>query len=63
MSKDNAVSKTLSKCEDYSLASLQLVTMELKVHVSSRTEVEVQASMKDIALCDLRQEAKKKNTG
>lgn len=57
------VSKDLSKCEKFSLASVQLVTMELKVHISSKSEVEVQASMKDISLCDLREETKKRNTG
>ena len=56
-------SKSLDKCGGFSLASVQLVSMDLKVHVSSRSEVEVQATMRDIAFCDLREESKKKNTG
>ena len=57
------VSKDLKKCEKFGLASLQLVTMDLKVHLSSIGEVEVQASMKDICLCDNQEETKKRNTG
>ena len=43
------------------LASLQLVTMELKTVVRSNDAVEVHATMRDIALCD-EQDREYKNT-
>ena len=61
LSGKNDKSKDLGKCGECSLASMQLVTMELKVHVSSRSEVEVQATMKDVALINCLQEKRKRN--
>ncbi len=63
LSPDHEVSKDLSQCVEFGLASLKLVTMELKVQVSSANEVEVEASMKDIAFCDDQKETQKRNTG
>ena len=37
--------------------------MEMKVTISSNEEVQVQATMKDIALCDEQKESQKKRTG
>ena len=56
-------SHDLTKCGDFSLASLELVTMVLTMHLSSKMEVEVQATMKDIALINGLEETKKRNTG
>ena len=55
--------KDLKKCEDKALASLKLVHMDMKVIVSSHTEVDVQASMKDISLSKEQPETKKRHTG
>jgi hypothetical protein len=60
---DDGKSRDLSQCGAFSLASLELVSMVLNMHLSSRTEVEVQATMKDIALINGLEEAKKRNTG
>ena len=57
------VSQNLSRCEAFALVSLKLVTMELKTIVSSQSEVNVQASMKDISLMDELVKTKKRNTG
>lgn len=48
---------------DYALASLELVTMEASVKISSSNEVELKASMKDIALCDMQKERQDIITG
>ena len=53
----------LAKMGDYSLASLQLVSMELKTKLSSNGDVDVEASMKDIALCDEQKHRQGRNTG
>ena len=53
----------LKKCEDKALASLKLVHMDMKVIVSSQTEVDVQASMKDISLSNEQPETKKRKSG
>ncbi len=49
--------------DDYALAALELVTMEASVQISSSNEVELKASMKDIALCDMQKEKQDRITG
>lgn len=62
-SVDNESSKCLSELDDFALASLQLVTMEATVKMSSNNQVELQASMKDIALSDKQKERQSRTTG
>lgn len=62
-SPDNESSKCLSHLDDFALTSLQLVAMEATVKMSSNNEVEVQATMKDIALSDMQNERQNRNTG
>ena len=45
------------------LASLHLLKMELSVSVQSNEEVELQASLKDMALCDEQVSQREKKTG
>ena len=59
----NSRSCDLNKLNEYGLASFQLLTMELKAKMLSNEEVEVYASMKDIALCDERKGSATKRTG
>lgn len=59
----NSKSFDLNKLGDHSLASFQLLSMELKAKVLSNEEVVVEASMKDIALCDEQKDSQKKRTG
>ena len=56
-------SKDFSLMNDFTLTSLQLVTMEAIVKMSSNKEVEVKATMKDISLSDLQPENQGKVTG
>ena len=49
--------------DSYALASLQLLQMELSVSVQSNQEVELQASLRDMALCDEQPDQKQKKTG
>lgn len=49
--------------KDYALASLQLVSMELKTKVFSNGDVDVEATMKDVALCDDQKHRQGRNTG
>ncbi len=49
--------------EDYALASLKLVTMEASVNMSSNNEVNLKATMKDIALCDVQKGKQDRITG
>lgn len=49
--------------DDYALASMELVTMEASINISSSNEVELKASLKDIALCDLQKERQDRITG
>ena len=49
--------------DSYSLASLQLLKMELGVTVLSNQEVELQASLKDMVLCDQQPDQQQKKTG
>ena len=49
--------------DSYSLASLQLLQMELGVTVLSNEEVELQASLKDMVLCDQQPDHQQKKTG
>ncbi len=62
-SSSDVVSQSFSELEDYALASLQLVTMEASVNMSSNNEVNLKASMKDIALCDMQNGKQDKITG
>lgn len=59
----NSKSLDLNQLGDCGLVSLQLITMEMKVKMLSNEEVEVQATMKDIALCDEQKDSQKKKTG
>ena len=63
LSVGDGKSQDLWKCEEHALATMKLVHMDLKVIVSSQTEVDVQASMKDICLSNDQPETKKRNTG
>jgi len=63
LSAEDERSQDLRKCEEHALATMKLVHMDLKVIVSSQTEVDVQASMKDISLSNDQPETKKRNTG
>ena len=49
--------------DTYCLASLQLLQMELGVTVLSNEEVELQASLKDMVLCDQQPDQQQKKTG
>ena len=49
--------------DTHALASVKLVQMELGVTVLSNEEVELQASLKDIALCDEQPDQQGKKTG
>ena len=49
--------------EAYSLASLQLLQMELGLSVQSNQEVELQASLKDVVLTDQQPDQQQKKTG
>lgn len=61
--KNDSSSMSLAKMGEYALASLQLVSMELNTKVSSNGDVDVGASMKDIALCDEQKHRQGRNTG
>jgi len=60
---DDGTSTSLAEMEDYALASLQLVSMELKTKVFSNGDVDVEATMKDVALCDDQKHRQGRNTG
>ena len=49
--------------DEFALASLQLVGMELTAKMLSNDNVEVNATMKDIALCDQQKHRQQKRTG
>ena len=49
--------------EAYALASLKLLQMELGVSVLSNEEVELQASLRDMVLCDEQPDQQQKKTG
>ena len=60
---DDGTSTSLAEKKDYALASLQLVSMELKTKVFSNGDVDVEATMKDVALCDDQKHRQGRNTG
>lgn len=60
---DDGASMSLAEMKDYALASLQLVSMELKTKVFSNGDVDVEATMKDVALCDDQKHRQGRNTG
>ena len=60
-SPDNPAS--IAVPDNHALASLQLLQMELSVSVQSNEEVELQASLKDMALCDEQVSQREKKTG
>ncbi|XP_064395949.1 intermembrane lipid transfer protein VPS13A-like isoform X2 [Halichondria panicea] len=63
LSSSDVVSQSFSEMEDYAFTSLQFVTMEASVNVSSNNEVNLKASMKDIALCNMQKEKQDRITG
>lgn len=60
---EEKMSQNFSEMEEYALSSLQLVTMEASVKMSSDNEVELKATMNDIALIDLQKERQGRKTG
>ena len=60
---DDGTSTSLAEMKDYALASLQLVSMELKTKVFSNGDVDIEATMKDVALCDDQKHRQGRNTG
>ena len=55
--------ESMELSNDYALASLQLLGMELTAKVLTNEEVVVEASMKDMVLCDQQKQNQKKKTG